>query len=232
MITIRPMTTRDLDAVVRIHVERFPEARSSALGKPFVRKMYRWFIANYPDLSFVASEGGRVMGIAAGSIGGYGRRTFRSAVPQIALGIIRRPNLLVKRGTFQLWRSYLRAFLPFKRARTTGGGQVMAALASIASSREGPPGVGSALLEEFEAAAWRRGATVASLSVVPSNRGARALYERHGWTLDHENATGAQYSKQNPALAKQEFAIPATWASDPSVPIAERARTATTANEG
>jgi len=98
---IRPLKMEHLDAVTAIHVERFPNSRSTQLGKPFLRKMYRWFITNQPDLALVATIDDQVVGFAVGSIGGYGRRVFRYALLQVAWGLVSHPKLPQRRDGYR-----------------------------------------------------------------------------------------------------------------------------------
>ena|SRR2546425_3509641 len=196
---IRPLGIEDIDAVVAIHVERFPNYRSTSLGKPFLRKMYYWFVTNYPDLALVATFDDQVVGFAVGSIGGYGRRVFRHALPEVAWGFIRHPRLALNPSTFFLWKSYMRAFMPkSKKKRKTSPDEpqiIEAAFASLAAS-ESAPGAGIALILAFERAAKRKGARLIGHTVRRDNLIARRLYESLGWQLRGENLVGASYYKR------------------------------------
>jgi natural product biosynthesis luciferase-like monooxygenase protein len=46
-ITVRPTSEAESEAVVNIHIDRFPESRVTLHGRPFLRKMYRWFMATF-----------------------------------------------------------------------------------------------------------------------------------------------------------------------------------------
>jgi len=161
--------------------------------------MYRWFIVNYPDLALAATIDDQVVGFAVGSIGGYGRRIFRYALPQVIWGLIRHPNLMSTPRTFYLWKSYLRAFIPtFKREKAglSNPEIVQAAFASLAVSRSAQ-GAGIALIVAFEGAAKRKGADIISHTVRKDNIIAQRVYDGLGWQkVLHEGSSGVAYSKR------------------------------------
>lgn len=196
---IRLLTLEDIDAATAIHLERFPDSRSTQLGKPFLRRMYRWFIVNYPDLALTATVDGRVVGFAVGSIGGYGRRVFRYALPQVMWGLVRHPDLLLTPRTFYLWKSYLRAFVPAPKKEKAGPndpGIVQAWFASLAVSKSAQ-GSGVALIVAFEGAAKRKGADIISHTVRKDNIVAQRLYDGLGWQKAlHDGSSGVAYSKR------------------------------------
>jgi ribosomal protein S18 acetylase RimI-like enzyme len=189
---VRGMTARDVKKVTSIHLEQFPSSRSTLLGSPFVQKMYRWFIAHQPDLSVVAVVDGQVAGFACGAIGGYGRRVFRYALPEVVWGLACHPQLLLKKETFGAWTSYAQAFIPHRKPAATAaaGSEIRrkASLASIAvSGMAQGKGVGKALMFGFEESAKHVGVKLLGLSVESNNLGARKLYESCGWVVLREN---------------------------------------------
>jgi len=191
--TLRPMRYPDVSAVVQIHTEGFPNSRSTKLGKPFLRKMYRWFLSNYPDLAIVAAADGQLLGFVTGGIGGSSSRIFRYAFLEIVWGFLRHPGLFLQAGMFEAWRAYLAALAPW-RGRAAPAAQpapapVKATLDSIAVSNHARgKNVGQALVGAFEDAARRQGATYLRLGVEYDNTAARRLYETCGWELEREDA--------------------------------------------
>lgn len=185
---MRPMRLSDLSALSSIHIQQFPGNRSSSLGRPFLRKMYRWFLLNQPHLAIVAEQDGHPIGFVVGALGRYDRKMFRYALPEVILGFIRNPMLLLKENIFHEWRGYLSALVPSRsRPRPNpsfAAGGVYAGLASIAveAGMQGQ-GVGRALLEAFEESAGKSGATVLGLSVEKDNCTAWRLYEKCGWQM-------------------------------------------------
>jgi len=157
-LVIRYLREGDIDGVAAVHIEQFPGSRSTLVGERFVRKMYRWFVTEQPELALVATIDGQPVGFAVGAIGGYGRRIFRYALSEILWGFICHPALLFRQTTFTLWTSYAQALLPNSAGRTKSNlshaGMVKASLASIAVSQSAQGrGIGKGLLLAFEEAA-------------------------------------------------------------------------------
>lgn len=196
---IRPLRIEDLDAVTAIHLERFPDSRSTALGKPFLRKMYRWFIVNYPDLALAATIDDRVVGFAVGSIGGYGRRTFRYAIPEIAWGLVRHPRLIFRSSTFSLWKSFMRGLIPKSKkkeeTRPNHPDVADASFASLAVSRSAQ-GAGPFLIIAFERAMKRKGVRLVAGTVLANNTVLRRVYENLGWEARGETPVSVEYCKR------------------------------------
>ena len=199
---IRKMAIEDLDRVSAIHCRQFPNSRSTSLGRPFVRKMYRWFVENQPGLSYVALIEDKPAGFVIGAIGGYGRTVFRYAIFEILFGLMRRPWLLLRSQTFLLWPSYLKGLFPRRPGKTQqivkNPGQTKASLASIAVAQSAQGGgLGKALVAAFEQGARQLGAATLGLSVELDNHAARRLYQRCGWQLASENGpqNSAYYTK-------------------------------------
>lgn len=189
MIDIRTMDFSDIRHICTIHMEQFPHSRSTKLGKPFVKKMYSWFILNQKDLALVAEMDGRVVGFIVGSIGGYGRKIFRFAFFEIIYGFIMNPGMLFSRKTFNLWNSFLLGLLPNHNTAAPKNINdqiqnlpIKVSLSSIAvqNSVQGN-GIGSNLLKNFEQKAILLGAETLSLSVESYNLSAIHLYEKNGW---------------------------------------------------
>jgi ribosomal protein S18 acetylase RimI-like enzyme len=192
--SIRPMQFSDLNSTVEIHREQFPESRSTNLGKPFLYKMYRWFVSNQPTLVFVAERTNQVTGFVTGAIGGYGRKIFRYGMVEIIFGLLVHPKMLFNHSTFSLWSSYLKGFFPLKfRSSSTSARkeqEISASLSSIAVAESSQGlGIGQALVLAFEEGAIQSGATLVGLSVKANNLSARRLYEKCGWRVLEEQST-------------------------------------------
>ncbi|MEP7338507.1 MAG: hypothetical protein ABI977_12285 [Acidobacteriota bacterium] len=199
---IRTLKPEDIDAVVAIHQERFPDSRSTQLGKPFLRQMYRWFLVNYPELSLVATIDNQIVGLAVGSIGGYGRRIFRYALPQVIWGFVTRPQLLLRDRMFFLWRSFLRGLKPGQTKVVSSAPRdpnkpaiLQAAFASLAVLPT-VNGVGIPLILAFERAARQQGANRISHTVKKENVSVRKIYESLGWQSRGESEDGVGFYKE------------------------------------
>ena len=186
------MDVLHIEDIVSIHCESFPESRSTQLGRPFLRRMYRWYHLYQPQLSIVAESEGELVGFVTGAIGGSSRRIFRDAFPWGGWGFLRRPTLMFQAEMYEMWQSYLRGLFPGKGSGKPTLQQserpVKATLDSIAV-RLGArgQGIGSALVYAFEDAARGRGATVLSLGVELDNLPAQRLYQQCGWRLNRED---------------------------------------------
>lgn len=184
------MRPGDIDRVVGVHLERFPNHRSTRLGPAFLHRMYEWFLFHMPELALVAEINGQVEGFILGSVGGYGRRVFAFAFKEIVSGLLSKPELLLDGRTYQLWHSYIRGLLP---ARTSSKGIAHAAgargkvvsFASVAvSSRY--PGLGTYLIQALEVKARNIGADRLSTSIENHNVNLIRLYRRLGWEIRHQ----------------------------------------------
>jgi acyl carrier protein len=157
--TVNRLRPEHLEQVIAIHIDRFPEWRNTQLGKPFLRKMYRWFMVNHPDLTLVATRDDRVVGFTVGAIEGDRRSLLRYALPEIVQGVMSRPGLLAHPGTVQSWarlwrRSGARARGNGPSAPDTDRARAVNVVMAVARSAEG---AGTELALAFDEAAQRLG---------------------------------------------------------------------------
>lgn len=204
LITIRPLQAADIPQVVIIHAESFPTSRSTRLGSPFLKKMYQWYFAYQPALSFVATYKDEMVGFVTGAYGGgTARRRFRYAFWQIVGGFLRRPHLFLKKEMFEGWAGHLRGLLfpttsrPVSNPNMPSGNKVTLDSIAVRPQARGQD-VGKALVDTFEHAARQTGATYLGLGVESDNTRARRFYERCGWQLvrDDVQQNSANYVKR------------------------------------
>jgi len=193
IVLIRSMGAADINAMAAIHCESFLDSRSTKLGVPFVRKMYRWFFEKQPALAFVAVIDDQPVGFVTGAIGGCSRKIFRYALSEIIFGFLRKPGLFFESDMFELWPSYLLGLFPrYRNASQSVSGNGIPLKAVLASIAVSPAGRGKkaakALVSAFEVAARKQGATTLALGVEYDNAAARCLYESCGWELIREDA--------------------------------------------
>ena len=204
---LRQLLISDINAVVKIHQEGFPQSRSTKLGKRFLRKMYRWYITYHPRLAFGAELDGQLIGFIVGSLGNTSSERTRYLLGEILLGFARHPMLLSNMKMFNSWQSFARDLLPKQNhSPQTKHDKVIintlktkAALDSIAvSSTVRKKNIGRSLMQAFEDSAEQLGATFMVLGVEYNNVPARALYEKCGWGLINENINdnSANYQKR------------------------------------
>lgn len=192
----------DIRELASLHCRIFPDSRSTRLGTLYVKKMFTWFLQYQPQLSLIAREDNKIVGYVVGAIGGYGRKLFRYAVFEIAVGLITHPHLFLQKETFALWPSYLKGLIPKKKSRKIGTNPstllLSAALAGIGvDPKKQGLGIGRALVMGFENAAKQLNVEKLTLSVHLDNVSANKLYESCGWYQDNQdNSTNtAHYTK-------------------------------------
>lgn len=193
-VELRPLTSRDLAAVVRIHMHVFPRYRSTLLGYSYVKAAYRWFTQAPQAFGFTACCGGEVVGFVTGTAGNYHRSQAKMLWPWLLLALLRRPWLLWHQSMlFALWFR-LRNVLLGERTRslTESGPPVpMAVLLSIgvAPQFQGK-GIAGGLIAVFEGEAIRRGFRRMRLSVFKENTSAHRAYEKAGWRREEAPELG------------------------------------------
>jgi len=189
---VRLMKQEDVSAVSAIHSRQFPHSRSTSLGGPFVRKMYRWFLFNQPELSLVAEQDGRPIGFVIGALGTHEIKIILSTLPQIFLGFMLRPWIILRASTFREGGSYFKALarmLLFPRPDPPDTpAPVQGGIDSIAVDRPAQGrGIGRALVGAFEKAARTQGARLLGLTVTMDNLAAQHTYEVCGWEVRSRN---------------------------------------------
>lgn len=200
---IREMKPTDISRVAYIHSLCFRNSRSTKLGSPFLRRMYRWYITYQPHLSIVAILNENIVGFVTGAIGGNSaRKRFRYTFWHIILGFCKNPTLIFEERILKNWRVLMPGLLLrsswFKDGKKSLRNGFKVTLDSIAvDPTVRGQNIGSMLVIAFEKAAKEQGATYLGLGVESDNTTARNFYERCGWTLSHENLTGksANYVK-------------------------------------
>lgn len=137
---VRKATSKDIDSIVEIHMERFSSFFLTTLGKSFLKVFYRAFLKN-PGVLLVLEDEGSVKGFAAGS------RDNRSFFKK-----------LLKNNLFEFGMSGVKIFFTnpsaLKRMATNAGKSeknnlIFAELLSIATLKN-KKGYGKILLDEFE----------------------------------------------------------------------------------
>ncbi|NYG55342.1 GNAT family N-acetyltransferase [Nocardioides perillae] len=194
-ISIRPMTSSDLDVVVQQHLEHFPTGFFARLGSQYLRTYYRTYLDSSDAAAAVAADrDGRTVGFAVGVIDPRAHRvhlleTHRSrlAVAGIA-ALVTRPHLWPRFVQTRLVPYTRKLFAPPDRVGP-GEGQRIAVLQHIVvdPSAEGR-GVGTALLEFFvDAAATARREQI--ILVTRTGGPAEDFYVARGWTRREPHCT-------------------------------------------
>lgn len=194
---VRPLSLGDLDAVVRVHRQAFPDSAVTLLGPRVIDCYYRWqFIGSHPS-PFAAGtwSNGELVGFVFGglrreAVTGYARRFL----PVILLGAVTHP-----RGTRTLVGPKLSSVLGLmfrqqvrrrpsstaasSRSETAGpsGGPSFGILSIAVSPTARGTGAADDLMSAAETSAIERGFELMNLTVNPDNHRAIRFYERLGW---------------------------------------------------
>ena len=67
-ITIAKLKSSDLDEIVKIHMEAFPDFFLTFLGPKFLEEFYRSFVNNNDGLGFTAFSEGKIAGAVVGPL--------------------------------------------------------------------------------------------------------------------------------------------------------------------
>lgn len=165
----------------RLHVEAFPGFFLTSLGEPFLRLLYDSFV-NEPDgICIVAEEGGRVVGLVAGTMepNGFFRRILRRRGWRFGLaalpGLVKNPAFAIRKCGGAI----------FYRGERPSGNPDAVLLSSLAVSPSiQSKGVGRRLVEAFNGEVARRGGSAVYLTT--DNQGndrTNRFYESCGFVL-------------------------------------------------
>ena len=160
MTVIRRMTVADVPAVVRVHMESFPNFFLTILGRGFLHELYRGIVRDPSGIAFVAERDGVPAGFVAGTFepaGLYARLLKRRLIPfgwHAAWAFLRRPSAAPR-----LLRAVTR---PKSAASAESGRAELMSLAVLPGSRGG--GTGARLVNSFVETARNHGATTVFLT--------------------------------------------------------------------
>ena len=171
--------------IAKVHCEAFAGYMNTRLGSGYVRRFLAWF-ASRPDAIALAAldERGEAFGYVVGAPLGYGKAMTRDLLIPAAVGVIRKPSLLVDR---RILRTALGRVLDLAgRPPTIAPPPLLPSptwsLVGIGvASRARGMGLGQRLTRAFEDEARRLGARAVRLSVYKENTTARHTYEKCGW---------------------------------------------------
>ena len=188
LVRVRALLRCDIDFVVALHREQFPDNAASRLGRFFLRAYYASFVASPHAIAYAVECDGRIAGFLVGIVrtGEHRRRLLRRHLPWMlpaaVLGALLSPGHAFRLAKARLRRSDQRSTGP-------AGTAAYAVLSHIAveDHRRGT-GLGAALMDHFETEAWNSGATRLLLATTDDS-GAGVFYERRGWRSTHQRQT-------------------------------------------
>lgn len=191
-LSLRPLSTADVEQIVKIHCAAFPKAALTNLGTEAVTRYYLWQLEGPHDENFAFGvtrdgvlDGFCFGGIHPTAISGFldKNKTF------LAWHIAMRPWLIANplfrdkvNNGLKLWKRMTRGSAKQKPASPQPQVKRPFDILSIAVHPEAQGlGLGQVMMAEAETVARRAGFHVMSLFVQPDNAQAIRFYEAGGW---------------------------------------------------
>ncbi len=199
--TIQKSVISDLPKITSCHINAFPNALSSKLGKRFCNKMLSWYIISDRGTMFHAEENGFIVGYVGGIVGkqpglpGAATSITQFSFSQFILSFLYRPWLIfhpenLNRYQFIFKNLKLKLGLikkqkvqPATLQFSSRWGLVVIGVNPIYQGK----GIGSELLKEFEQSAKNDGVKEVTLSVKKTNSQAISAYKKNGWKTNQED---------------------------------------------
>ena len=195
---VRPVEDRDLQFLVEIHVEQFPDGFYARLGTAFKKRYFREYFRSPGAVGLVAEQrdGSGLVGYLIGTVDDDAHERFmhRSAVPALtaagAWALVERPAL---------WRDFLRRRALWYAKRFMSG--VVRTRRPTREPRHGELfylcttqgnrrlGIGAALLRAYVEGAQRARAAGLHLVSERDNAAAHEFYAHRGWRVVSESVT-------------------------------------------
>jgi ribosomal protein S18 acetylase RimI-like enzyme len=192
--TVEAARPTDGRVVAELHSSGITEGFLSSLGIPFLARLYQAMATSPDAVLLLARVDGRVAGFVAGSArpGHFYRWFLRTNAPLAALALL--PRMLRPRVLFRMMETLRQV----RRNREDDAAGELFAIAVSGSTRRG--GIGAALVGGLEKELVEDGAGVLTVVVGASNAGARAFYERMGFSDPepiqvHRGEPSVRYSK-------------------------------------
>jgi ribosomal protein S18 acetylase RimI-like enzyme len=198
---IRRATLNDVPVVAQIHTIAFPGFFLTSLGDSFLRELYSGFLNQSGGIFVVAEDGDKVIGFAAGT-----------TVPDVFFTELRKKRglyfllkaipALIKNARVVFKKLVSSIFYKGDKPAELSGGTLLSSIGVIPSLHGGS--VGSALLDDFEKAAFSQNATFIYLTTdAIENERANAFYGKRGYSVDGRFMQQAKrpmlrYVKYNP----------------------------------
>ncbi len=216
-LTVRETRAGDVPAVVALHLTHLPHGLFPRLGRGFMARWHRTFLATTHGVSLVVVDGGdRVVGFLAGATAQRTHVRTVIAEHRLPLAVAGLAALAVRPGVavhFLRTRagSYLRRLL--RRPVRTGaapqasvdgpGADVAVVTALVVDPAARGHGAGARLVDRFVELAAAGPAQRAELITLDGADGAQQFYEGLGWTL-----AGTRSNRDGQRCLRMERALP------------------------
>lgn len=173
------MRVADLEAVVTLHLEAFPNFFLTFMGAPFLRVLYWGILKDASGITFVFERKSQILGFVAGTVepSGFYTRLLRSSWWRFGLAsivpILRRPATLIRIS---------RAFGKYSEHRNDTQPALLMSIAVHTAAQQGR--IGFQLVEAFVEQAGDRGAEQLVLTTDRDNNGAvNKFYQARGFSV-------------------------------------------------
>jgi ribosomal protein S18 acetylase RimI-like enzyme/ubiquinone/menaquinone biosynthesis C-methylase UbiE len=207
---VAPMSSHDVDAVVCLHQQVFPEYFLSSLGCRFLRHYYAEFLGRDDAFGFVANVDGRTVGFVVGVLDAaafyrrFYKRRFASLLLILGSGVIRSARLRLQvlkrlrhvRFAMGSLVGEQAGALVFQNISETPTRLLALGVAPDARGH----GVAEMLIDELNAVLNRVGATTVGLSVRAENLRAIAFYLRTGWVREQVGGSSLYFIRATTAV--------------------------------
>lgn len=187
-ISIRICHIDDLMTIVDLHLKAFKDHINARLGRRYLRTFLSWFIKREDCIALVAvNKDGLPVGYIVGGYWGYQRRLNKDLFLRGVFSLLANPRALCHPKIFRALFSRLKILVGLTKHIETNQQQLKGRIISVVGvaidldwQRNG---VGTLLLDAFEAQAIKMHFDILRLSVYQSNKPARFFYEKNGWVL-------------------------------------------------
>ncbi len=195
---VRPAERRDLDFLVQLHVQQFPDGFYTRLGTTFMTRYLRQFFRSPGALGLVAEqrEGAGLVGYVIGTLDEDAHDRFmygRASIPLTAAGgsaLAARPALwsdFFRRRALWYARRYVSGAIRSRQSSVEARHGELLYICTAPGNRR--RGVGAALLRAYVEEAQRAHAANLHLVSERDNTAAHDFYTHRGWQVFSESAT-------------------------------------------
>lgn len=203
-VEVRPLQLGDVHGSADLQHRFLPDSFFARLGPGFLRAYHRTFVESPHALGFAATVSGRQVGFLVGTTHARMHYSWVLRHHGLRLAVIAVAALLLRPRLLKFFlqtraRRYLGAALKLARRRpaavavvegsASAGAEAQLTHVAVSDEARGA-GAGRRLVECFEHHARRAGCSRAYLLTRVGDSGARAFYERLGWSATTERVDG------------------------------------------
>lgn len=222
-VSLRLLSTLDLDAMTEIHLKAFPESFLTQTGHEAVKRYYSWILTGPHDIyaAGIYEDGAlsayAVGGTFRGAVSGYLRQNFIF----LFFSVLVRPALWVNKRLFRKAAESFRLLGLIRIKKTTAAGEAGdsfgVSVIAVDPSRQNQ-GFGKRLMKELETAALKRKFNKMDLTVNPRNQKAVSFYLNFGWNKVSDAGEWTGKMEKTGLVSSAETQIPEAAGKDSEWP--------------